>query len=64
NSRGGLVARIRRTVLVEAEHWEPTYVELVARVPDRDLGNLRREGGEELEVEILEPPLEPFLRVE
>lgn len=60
NAEGRLIARVKRAVVVEDERWENDRVELVARVPDRELGTLEREAKGRIEVEVLEPPAEPY----
>ncbi|QDU85841.1 GTPase HflX [Planctomycetes bacterium Pla163] len=64
NSEGRLIARVKQAVVVEEERWETDRVELVARVPDRELGNIEREAAGKIRVEVLEQALEPYARLD
>lgn len=64
NAEGRLIANVKRMVVIEEERWEPEHVELVARVPDRELGNLERDGAGRIRIEVLEPPAEPYVRID
>jgi GTP-binding protein HflX len=64
SQHGRTIARIKSGVVVEEERWDETHVEIVARIADRELGNLRREAGDHVSIEVLDAPAEPYLRME
>jgi GTP-binding protein HflX len=58
---GGALAVMRKAASILSEdHDAERGTILVARVPDRELGNLRRHAGEDVRIEILEPATERF----
>jgi GTP-binding protein HflX len=64
SGHGRTIARIKSGVVVEEERWDETHVEIVARIADRELGNLRREAGDHVTIEILDAPQQPYLRMD
>ena len=64
-SAGGSLAVLRRAASIELEtHDAERGTILRARVPDRELGNLRRNAGPEVQIEVVEAAREPFVQEE
>jgi GTP-binding protein HflX len=58
---GGALSVVRKAASVASEeHDADLGTILVARVPDRELGNLRRNAGPQIRIELLQPAAEPF----
>ena len=58
---GGRLAVVRKAAAILSEdHDAERGTVLRARVPDRELGNLRRHAGDEVTIEILEAAVQPF----
>jgi GTP-binding protein HflX len=59
---GGALAVLRRAAAIESEtHDAERGTILRARVPDRELGNLRRSAGPTVTIRVLEPAVEQYL---
>jgi GTP-binding protein HflX len=63
-SEGRLIARLKSAIVLESERWDENEAEFVARVADRELGNLTREAAGRMRIEVLDQPELPYLRME